>query len=183
MTRVAAIILVLSFCLAASPVLAEEPPPGVKPATYQDPVGLFSIQYPAGWAVEEDGRTVPMIVRIAADAAADATAVRIMVEAAPGATVDGLFEAFAEGGAAYKWYAQTYKEYRVESLAFTTVDGVRSLQQVYTGLLSETPVKRVEYYVLKDGRAYTITATSTPSGFEADGPLFDWIVSTFKLLQ
>ena len=85
--------------------------------------------------------------------------------------------------AGQRYQAQAYDGYQIISEEELQVSGEPAVKRIYSWSDAESglDITQTQLYVKRDDTLFIITGTSLTEAFEAYGPVFDYMISTFQL--
>ncbi|MCL4534072.1 MAG: hypothetical protein M1370_02805 [Bacteroidetes bacterium] len=146
----------------------------------------FAVSYPYNWSVQDIGSDVVAFVSRVPDGSGFFPNANVGVSDAGGATLEDLEEMFRSGVYGRVLSSMGYSNYKPVSTTIVSLNGTRMVRHALTGDMARDPktnLEFIQYIAIREEQMFVLTVASSTQTFAKNDPTFDWMASTFKLLE
>jgi len=144
---------------------------------YYSSDGKYSIAFPAQWELAADLDESSIAGISPREDGQDFFRENVLIGSFDLTTTDNLDDYF-QGNLEY--LQRQIGDIEVESQERVEIDGQEAIKLIYSSTISNTRVKTVQVFLLRDGRGYIITAMAMEPAFEAFKEEFGEIIKSFR---
>ena len=159
------LFLVAGFLILSALALAEA-------KVWKDPEYGFTLVPPPGWTLS-DTATAQVSMSAPESQNGFAANINVMVQSAPGVTLDQYAEKSLEQAHRYKGKLQSQKDVEAH--------GRKGRQLHLTATVKDRQLEILSTFYIINNRVYLITATASPDSFKDYLPVFEANAKSFKL--
>lgn len=176
LTSILTITVILLGTLSLTGCLGAGDPPG----TYRNDAGNFSVVFPENWDYKENFMNLPVMAFTPLESETDQFQENISISyetVGEEMTLDDYYDFTMESIKDMSSFFLNFKEIENSDMI---LDEVPSKYSTYTYTMQEVEIKVMFYLLIKNGRAYAITGTTTTETFDQYKTELEKIAQSFR---